>query len=88
MNESWPRVLTHIILMTRRGPNDFLGSAIFAKRDFCGSMKDARIFLGLQKNTLRDFLGYCSFHQLKSTIKQTQFTALCGIFMGMLRKFW
>ena len=45
-------------------------------------------FLGLQKNTLRDFLGYCSFHQLKSTIKQTQFTALCGIFMGMLRKFW
>ena len=47
MNESWPRVLTHIILMARRGPNDFLGSAIFAKRDFCGSMKDARIFFGL-----------------------------------------
>ena len=61
MNESWPRVLTHIILMARRGPNDFLGSAIFAKRDFCGSMKDARIFLGYKKIHSGTFWGIVAF---------------------------
>ena len=31
------------------GPSDSFGSEILAKSDFLGSMKDARIFLGLQK---------------------------------------
>ena len=33
----------------RGGPSDSFGSEILAKSDFLGSMKDARIFLGLQK---------------------------------------
>ena len=49
------------------GPKDFFGSDILDKRDFLGSMKDARIFFGSRKQH-RDFLGYCIFHQLKSTI--------------------
>ena len=44
-------------------PLNFFGYKILAKR-FFGSMKDAEIF-GVVKKT--DFLGYCTFHQLKST---------------------
>ena len=32
------------------GPSDFLGSEILAQSDFFGSMKDAGIFLGREKN--------------------------------------
>ena len=50
-------------------PSDFFGSEILAKSDFFRSMKDARIFLGHEKNKnkgifwavrkgLRDFFGY------------------------------
>ena len=38
------------------GPSDFLGSEILAQRDFFGSMKDTRIFLGHKKKQ-RDFSG-------------------------------
>ena len=34
-----------------RGPKDFFGADILARRDFLGSMKDARIFLGRENNT-------------------------------------
>ena len=37
---------------------DFFGFEILAKSDFFGSMKDARIFLGCEKNHLWDFFGY------------------------------
>ena len=49
------------------GSSDFFGSEILAKSDFFGSMKDAGIFLGPEKNReffwvvnkgLRDFFGY------------------------------
>ena len=48
------------------GLRGIFGSEILAKRDFLGSMKDARIF-GIAKMH-RDFVGYCNFYQLKSTI--------------------
>ena len=53
--------------ITRRGdPSDFFGSDVLAKKDFLGSMKDARIFgvvtktegfFGVVKKGLRDFSG-------------------------------
>ena len=42
------------------GPKDFFGSDILAKRNFFGSMKDARIFLGRGNNT-GIFLGIVFF---------------------------
>ena len=42
------------------GPKDFFGSDILAKRDFFGSMKDARIFWG-RKNNTGIFLGIVFF---------------------------
>ena len=54
------------------GAKDFFGSDILAKRDFLGLWK-TMAFFGSRKQH-RDFLGYCIFHQLKSTI-----TCLCGI---------
>ena len=44
-----PQKLDSHILMTG-GPSDFLGSEILAQSDFFGSMKDAGIFLGREKN--------------------------------------
>ena len=43
-----------------RGPKDFSGSDILARRDFFGSMKDAGIFLDCEKNT-GIFLGIVFF---------------------------
>ena len=51
------------ILMTGgggRGPKDFFGSDISAKRDFFRSMKDAGIFLG-RENNRGIFLGIVFF---------------------------
>ena len=42
------------------GPKDFFGSDILAKKDFFGSMKDARIFLG-RENNRGIFLGIVFF---------------------------
>ena len=42
------------------GPKDFFGSDILAKRDFFGSMKDARIF-GSRENNAGIFLGIVFF---------------------------
>ena len=55
------------------GSEEFFWSEILAKRYFFGSMKDAGIFGSPKKH--RDFLGYCTFHKLKSTITEVQFTA-------------
>ena len=41
-------------------PKDFFGSYILAKKDFFGSMKDARIFLG-RENNRGIFLGIVFF---------------------------
>ena len=49
---------SHNILMIGGGggQSNFLGAEIFAKSNFFGSMKDARIFLGHRKKQ-RDFFG-------------------------------
>ena len=44
----------------------FFGAEILAKRDSFGFVKDTGILLGREKT--QDFLGYCTFHQFKSTI--------------------
>ena len=41
----------------RGGPSEFFGSEILGKGDFFGSMKDAGIFLGREKETRRDVFG-------------------------------
>ena len=51
---------------------------------FFGSMKDEGIFWVVKKKT-GIFFGYCTFHQLKSTITLAQFTAGVGFFLGMLK---
>ena len=50
--------LTYFNDRGRGGPSDFFGSEILAKSDFFGSMKDARIFLGREKNPEGFFLSY------------------------------
>ena len=50
------------------GSERFFGFTVLAKRDILGFMKDAKMFLGLDKNT-GIFYGYCFSHQFKSTIK-------------------
>ena len=42
---------SHILMTGGGGSEGFFGSDILAKRDFFGSMKDARIFLGRENNT-------------------------------------
>ena len=49
------------------GLRDSFGSEILVKRDFLRSTKDAGGLGGGEKNTGINF-GYCTFHQLKSTI--------------------
>ena len=43
------------------GPKDFSGSEILAKRDFFGSTKDARFFLGCEKTQAGNFFFLLSF---------------------------
>ena len=58
-------------------------------RDFLGlkfrSMKNGGIFLGHEKK--QGFFGYCTFHQLKSTITllKSAIYCWCGNFLGMLK---
>ena len=73
--------------MGGEGLKDIFGSEILAKRNFLGSMKDTGIFW-VPKNTLGDLLGYCTFHQLKSTIPVTFYKCnllLVRDFLGMLK---
>ena len=67
-----------ITYFTDGGSEGIFGSEILAKRDF-GSMKDASIFCGRERNA-GIFFRYCTFHQLKSAITQTQFTVGVGFF--------
>ena len=48
------------------GSKGFFWSEILAKRDFFGLWKTWGFFWVAKKH--RDVLGYCTFHQLKSTI--------------------
>ena len=50
----------------RGGPRDFFGSEILAKRVFWVYERRGGGFRSRKK--YRDFLGYCTFHRLKSTI--------------------
>ena len=47
---------THSHILMTGGPSDFFGSEILAKSDFLGSMKDAGIFWGHEREQ-RDFFG-------------------------------
>ena len=51
---------SHILMTGGGGSKGFFGSDILAKRDFFGSMKDARIFLCRENNT-GIFLGIVFF---------------------------
>ena len=56
----------------------FFGYKIVAKRYFCSSVNDAGNYWVTENSDF--FFGYCTFHQLKSTITQAQFTVGVGFF--------
>ena len=59
-----------------------MGPKFLVKRDFFGVYERHWDFLGCEKKKHRDFLGFCIFHQLKSTI--TSISTICclsGIFV-------
>ena len=65
---------SHILLTG--GSEGFFWSEVLAKRDFFGSMKDVH----------GDLLGYCTFHQLKSTRKHKRNLLLVWDFFGYAKK--
>ena len=68
---------------------DFFLSESLAKRDFWGSMKDARIVLGREKIQGFFWVLYLSLGQINSNISAIY--CLCGMIWGMLKKkglFW
>ena len=72
---------SHIILMMEGCPKDFCGSEILAKRDFLGSMKDAGIFMGLEKHMQGfSWVLYYSSAQINNNISAIY--CLYGIFLG------
>ena len=72
------------ILLTGKGGGHFFGSAILAKRDLFGSMKDAGTFGGHEKK--QGYFWVLYFLSAQTNININAIYCWCGIFLGYAKK--